>query len=159
MGTAIPVKRRLGAADLRKRACASQDSDQARRLLALAAVLDGQSRGAAARIGGMDRQTLRDWVHAYNAKGVQWSDQRSLAGAAAEVEGAEGEAAPNNRGWPGSGERRRGALALQCICARTSSPTACSRAMRPFSTPASTPGAASLPRPDASPPLALATGP
>jgi hypothetical protein len=52
MGTAIPVKRRLGAADLRKRACASQDSDQARRLLALAAVLDGQSRGAAARIGG-----------------------------------------------------------------------------------------------------------
>jgi transposase len=69
MGTAIPVKRRLGAADLRKRACASQDSDQARRLLALAAVLEGQSRGAAARIGGMDRQTLRDWVHAYNAKG------------------------------------------------------------------------------------------
>ena len=69
MGTAIPVKRRLGAADLRKRACGSQDTDQARRLLALAAVLDGQSRGAAARIGGMDRQTLRDWVHAYNAKG------------------------------------------------------------------------------------------
>ena len=69
MGTAIAVKRRLGAADLRKRACASQDSDQARRLLALAAVLDGQSRGAAAQIGGMDRQTLRDWVHAYNAKG------------------------------------------------------------------------------------------
>ena len=25
--------------------------------------------GAAARIGGMDRQTLRDWVHAYNVKG------------------------------------------------------------------------------------------
>jgi transposase len=69
MGMAIPVKRRLGATDLRKRACASQDTDQARRLLALAAVLDGQSRGAAARIGGMDRQTLRDWVHAYNAKG------------------------------------------------------------------------------------------
>jgi transposase len=69
MGTAIPVKRRLGATDLRKRACASRDTDQARRLLALAAVMDGQSRGAAARIGGMDRQTLRDWVHSYNAKG------------------------------------------------------------------------------------------
>jgi len=69
MGTAIAVKRRFGAADLRRRACASQDTDQARRLLALAAVLDGQSRGAAARIGGMDRQTLRDWVHAYNAEG------------------------------------------------------------------------------------------
>jgi|SRR5689334_9648888 len=66
MGTATPVKRRLGAADLRKRACASQDT--ARRLLAFA-LLDEQSRGAAARIGGMDRQNLRDWVHSYNAKG------------------------------------------------------------------------------------------
>jgi hypothetical protein len=45
------------------------------------------------------------------------------------------------------------------ICARTSSPIVCLRATRPFSTPASTLGAASLPRPDASPPLALATGP
>jgi transposase len=26
-------------------------------------------RGEAARIGGMDRQTLRDWVHRFNAKG------------------------------------------------------------------------------------------
>jgi transposase len=37
--------------------------------LSLAAVLDGESRGNAARIGGMDRQTLRDWVHRFNAKG------------------------------------------------------------------------------------------
>lgn len=69
MGAAIPVKSRSGAADLRKRACASSNADQARRLLALAAVLDGQSRVAAARIGGMDRQTLCDWVHAFNARG------------------------------------------------------------------------------------------
>ena len=33
-----------------------------RRLLAIAAVLDGASRTEAAKIGGMDRQTLRDWV-------------------------------------------------------------------------------------------------
>ena len=26
-------------------------------------------RGAAAKIGGMDRQTLRDWVHRFNAEG------------------------------------------------------------------------------------------
>src|SRR5262249_21996683 len=58
-----------GGGDVGKGAGASENTDQARRLLALAAVLDGQSRGAAARIGGMDRQTLRDWVHAYNAKG------------------------------------------------------------------------------------------
>jgi hypothetical protein len=37
MGTAIPVKRRLGSADLRKRARASRDTDQARRLLVTSA--------------------------------------------------------------------------------------------------------------------------
>jgi transposase len=38
-------------------------------LLSLAAVLDGKSRAEAATIGGMDRQTLRDWVHRFNAAG------------------------------------------------------------------------------------------
>jgi len=28
-------------------------------------------RGPAARIGGMDRQTLRDWVHRFNASGPE----------------------------------------------------------------------------------------
>ena len=42
---------------------------QARRLLAIAAVLDGASREDAAKIGGMDRQTLRDWVIRFNEKG------------------------------------------------------------------------------------------
>jgi transposase len=45
------------------------DADQARRLLSLAAVLDGMSRKAAAEIGAMDRHTLRDWAHRFNAKG------------------------------------------------------------------------------------------
>lgn len=45
------------------------DADQARRLLALAAVYEGMDRAAAARIGGMDRQTLRDWVHRFNERG------------------------------------------------------------------------------------------
>jgi hypothetical protein len=31
-------------------------------------VLDGMSREAAAEIGAMDRQTLRDWVHRFNEK-------------------------------------------------------------------------------------------
>jgi transposase len=35
----------------------------------LAAVLDGMNRTEAARIGGMDRQTLRDWVHRFNERG------------------------------------------------------------------------------------------
>jgi transposase len=37
--------------------------------LAIAAVLDGHSRTQAAKIGGMDRQTLRDWVIRFNAQG------------------------------------------------------------------------------------------
>jgi transposase len=46
-----------------------KDVGQARRLLAIAAVLDGHSRTEAAKIGGMDRQTLRDWVIRFNAQG------------------------------------------------------------------------------------------
>src|SRR3712207_6303235 len=42
---------------------------RSRRLLSLAAVLDGMNRTEAARIGGMDRQTLRDWVHRFNQRG------------------------------------------------------------------------------------------
>jgi transposase len=44
---------------------------QARRLLAIAAVLDGASREEAATIGGMDRQTLRDWVIRFNEQGPE----------------------------------------------------------------------------------------
>ena len=39
-------------------------------MLALAQVMDGASRGEAARLAGMDRQTLRDWVHRYNSEGL-----------------------------------------------------------------------------------------
>ena len=58
------------AAALRGEARRAKDSDQARRLLALALVLEGASRTAAARTAGMDRQTLRDWVIRYNDEGV-----------------------------------------------------------------------------------------
>jgi transposase len=58
------------ATELRGVAARSNDSAQVRRLLALALVLDGHSREAAAEQTGMDRQSLRDWVHRYNAEGV-----------------------------------------------------------------------------------------
>jgi len=45
--------------------------NQSRRLLSLAAVRDGMDRGSAAKIGGMDRQTLRDWVHRFNGPGPE----------------------------------------------------------------------------------------
>ena len=51
----------------------SKDVSQTRRLLSLAAVRDGMDRAAAAKIGGMDRQTLRDWVHRFNARGLRAS--------------------------------------------------------------------------------------
>ena len=43
-----------------------RDGAQVRRLLAMAMVLDGHPRSEAASSNGMDRQTLRDWVHRYN---------------------------------------------------------------------------------------------
>lgn len=59
------------AADLRRLAGGSDDAAVARRLLALALILDGRKRADAARLSGMDRQVLRDWVHRYNADGVK----------------------------------------------------------------------------------------
>jgi transposase len=71
MGTAIAITRLdRSASDLRRFAVAIEDGDVVRRLLAIAMLLDGWSRGEAARINGMDRQTLCDWVHRYNAAGV-----------------------------------------------------------------------------------------
>lgn len=37
--------------------------------MALAAVYGGKSRMETAEIGGMDRQTLRDWAHRFNQEG------------------------------------------------------------------------------------------
>ncbi len=70
MGAAVPLREDFSALDLRLLARQAQDAAQARRLLALAAVRDGMSRAAAAEIGAMDRQTLRDWVHRFNEKGA-----------------------------------------------------------------------------------------
>jgi len=61
----------FSAADLRQAASRCDDSAQARRALALALVLEGKSRTEAARSAGMDRQTLRDWVHRYNEAGLE----------------------------------------------------------------------------------------
>jgi transposase len=69
--TAVSITRReLGVAELRAEAGRTADAKQARRILAIAMVLDGHPRLLAAQAGGMDRQTLRDWVHRYNADGV-----------------------------------------------------------------------------------------
>ncbi len=71
MPAAIRITREEHTADqLRRAAGRSKDSAAARRMLALALVLDGASRATAAQAAGMDRQTLRDWVHRYNERGL-----------------------------------------------------------------------------------------
>jgi transposase len=71
MSAAIGLRDDFEADDLRSLAAKAKDAAQARRLLALAAVYDGMDREEAGRIGGMDRQTLRDWAHRFNAQGPE----------------------------------------------------------------------------------------
>lgn len=71
MGSAVKMRTDYSAVELRRLAKETKDVNQSRRLLSLAAVLDGMNRTDAARVGGMDRQTLRDWVHRFNEAGHQ----------------------------------------------------------------------------------------
>jgi transposase len=68
--TVAITRKEPGAVELRREAKRCRDAKAARRMLALALVLEGSSREEAARAAGMDRQTLRDWVHRYNAEGL-----------------------------------------------------------------------------------------
>ena len=61
MPASIPLRADFDARRVRNLARRCCDAQQSRRLLSLAAVYDGMTRAEAARIGGMDRQTLRDW--------------------------------------------------------------------------------------------------
>ena len=68
------------ATGLRQAAAFSNEANAARRMLGLALVLEGYTRGEAARLCGMDRQTLRDWVIRYNAEGVAGLSDRTSPG-------------------------------------------------------------------------------
>ena len=71
MTAAVAITRTdLDAAGLRRATARERDAATSRRMLALALVLEGCSRTEAARSAGMDRQTLRDWVHRYNEDGL-----------------------------------------------------------------------------------------
>ena len=71
MGMAVRLREDYTAAQLRGLAKQSHDAGQTRRLLALAAIYEGGSRGTAAKIGGVGSQTIRDWVLAFNAQGPE----------------------------------------------------------------------------------------
>ena len=71
MGQALAVRSDLTSKAVRRLAQRARNAAKARRLLAIAAVLDGASREEAAKAGGMDRQTLRDWVIRFNEEGPE----------------------------------------------------------------------------------------
>ena len=77
----IALRTDYNAVRVRAAARAAGDGDRACRLLALAAVYEGQSRAAAAALGGMSRQTLRDWVRRFNAEGPAGLVNRKAPGA------------------------------------------------------------------------------
>ena len=71
MGKPIEVTRtEFSASELREAAANTRDGAVVRRLLAIALILDGHPGAEAAQLSGMDRQTLRDWVHRSNEEGV-----------------------------------------------------------------------------------------
>ncbi len=67
---------------------ATKDGPQVRRLLALAAIYDGGTRGEAARIGGVTLQIVRDWVMRFNAQGPDGLIDRKAPGRPARLNDA-----------------------------------------------------------------------
>lgn len=81
MSAAVRITRmKHTATDLRELAAKCRDGARVRRMLAMAMVLEGRSRTEAAESNGMDRQTLRDWVHRYNESGVEGLKSRCSPG-------------------------------------------------------------------------------
>ncbi len=89
MGRALALREDFTGPDLRRLARASRDADQTRRLLALAVIYDGGSRGSAASIGGVGRQIIRDWVERFNAKGPDGLVTRKAPGATSKLNDAQ----------------------------------------------------------------------
>jgi transposase len=66
---ALAIRDDIASDELRRRARREHDGRVSARLIALANALEG-----------MDRQTLRDWVHRYNAEGIAGLFNRPLPG-------------------------------------------------------------------------------
>jgi transposase len=67
---ALVIRDDISAEELRRQARRESDGRVSVRLIAIANALDGMDRASAARLAGMERQTLRDWVHRYNTEGI-----------------------------------------------------------------------------------------
>jgi putative transposase len=83
MGAMLRVTRtEYTSAELRALSAKCGDGAEVRRMLAVALVLDRRARGEAAALNGMDRQTLCDWVHRYNAGDLEGLRTRKSPGKA-----------------------------------------------------------------------------
>jgi len=83
MGAPLEITRTdYTSAELRVLSNRCSDGAQVRRILAVAMVLEGWPRTEAAALNGMDRQTLRDWVHRYNDGGIAALRSRRAPGKA-----------------------------------------------------------------------------
>ncbi len=69
MAAPIPLRSDYNGNDLRYFAKRTDDVTQARRLLSLAVIYDGERRTDAAKIGGVTLQIIRDWVLRFNSEG------------------------------------------------------------------------------------------
>src|SRR5215468_6816904 len=77
---ALAIRDDISSEELRRQARRGRDGRVSARLIAIANALEGMNRASAARLAGMDRQTLRDWVHRYNAEGIAELCNRPAAG-------------------------------------------------------------------------------
>ena len=77
---AVTIRDEVSPQELRRRARQESDGRVAARLFAIANALEGMDRASAARLAGIDRQTLRDWVHRYNEAGIAGLGNRRRRG-------------------------------------------------------------------------------
>lgn len=80
MRPGVPLRGDYDGDWLRQHARSSGNANQTRRLLALAAIYDGTSRGQAAKLAGVTVQIVRDWVLRFNAEGPDGLIDRKAPG-------------------------------------------------------------------------------
>lgn len=80
MGKAIGLREDFDGAALQRMSWMTRSANQAHRRFALTEINDGGSSSAAAWIGGVGLQFVRDWVQRFNARGPEdFSTARRLA--------------------------------------------------------------------------------
>jgi transposase len=89
MAAAVKLRTDFTALALPFLARETKNANQSRRLLSVAAVLDGMNRTEAARIGGLDRKTLRDWIHWFNKRGPDGLRDHWAKGPASRLSGVQ----------------------------------------------------------------------